>query len=71
MFAINCGQNVGIFSREVRFSHDEDSSGNCSGGSKATVKVSWADNKCPVGNPLCHSVELITCFSSIDLKPTP
>lgn len=73
----------GIFSREVKFDHDKsrngccsDSSSNCStgtAGSKATVKVSWADSKCPsgTGNPLCHSVELITCFSSIDLKLTP
>lgn len=60
----------GIFSREVRFNHDSE---DCSGGSKTTVKVSWTDSKCPAdtGEPLCHSVELITCFSNIDLKQAP
>lgn len=76
----SCGQNVGIFSREVIFEHNSPSC--CSSddvmacaselkGSRAFVKVSWSDNKCSVGNPLCNKVELITCFSSIDLKPTP
>lgn len=80
--ALNCGVQspVGdIFSREVRFEHASQSciaDPLCSGplcvkGSKATIKVSWSDNKCPVGTPLCHSVELITCFSSIDQKQTP
>jgi hypothetical protein len=67
----------GIFSREVKFEHNSDSCAtNCPGatcikGSKVTVKVSWSDNKCPVGTPLCHKVELITCFSSIDQKLAP
>ena len=67
-----CRQNgylVGeIFSREVNFVHN---SLDCSSGSKATVTVSWADSKCPVGNSLCHNVQLITCFSSIDQKQAP
>lgn len=60
----------GIFSREVKFEHNSEA---CSGGSKTTVKVSWTDSKCPAdtGEPLCHSVELITCFSNIDLKQAP
>lgn len=63
----------GFFSREVIFDHDKDTSGECSGGSKATVTVSWADSKCPAGanNPLCHSVELATCFSGVDKKIQP
>lgn len=69
----------GVFSREVKFEHDSDScAANCPGptclkGSKATVRVSWSDNKCPAGasDPLCHNVELITCFSNIDQKQTP
>lgn len=48
---------------------------SATGGSKVTITVSWADNKCPVGpnlsNPFCHSVELITCFSSVDKKIGP
>lgn len=59
----------GIFSREVKFEHN---SSSCDAiGSKVVVKVSWADSKCPVGTPLCHKVELITCFANIDQKPTP
>lgn len=69
---INCGQNVGIFSREINFAH---SSSDCSNGkisgSKVTIKVSWSDNKCPIGTPICHKVELITCFSNIDQKQEP
>lgn len=70
--ASNCGQNVGIFMREVEFEHN---SGECSNGSvngsKVTVKVSWSDNKCPIGTPYCHKVELITCFSKADQRQEP
>ena len=81
--AVNCGQNVGIFSREVKFEHE---SSGCSAGtpptptptptlitkaSKVTVIVSWHDNKCPVGTPFCHKVELISCFSNLDQKQAP
>lgn len=78
---LNCGQNVRIFSREVRFDHNKSKNGCCSNnspscstdtaGSKVTVKVSWSDNKCPIDTPFCHNVELITCFSSIDQKLAP
>lgn len=77
---INCGQNViGIFSRVVKFEHASESciadpacSGpSCLRGSRVTVAVSWSDNKCPVGTPICHKVELITCFSNIDQKQAP
>lgn len=71
----------GFFSREVRFEHKSasccsDDTQTCTEdnrGSKATVTVSWADGKCPAGtgNPLCHKVELITCFSSVDRKIGP
>lgn len=62
----------GIFSREVRFEHNLLSCGAMGEmGSKVAVEVSWTDNKCPVGTPLCHKVELITCFANIDQKPTP
>jgi type II secretory pathway pseudopilin PulG len=33
-------------------------------GNKVTVTVSWTDNKCLPGNPFCHKVELISCFSN-------
>ena len=78
--SLTCGSNVtGVFSRVVKFEHASASciaDPNCSGpaclrGSKVTIIVSWSDNKCPVGTPFCHKVELITCFSSIDQKQEP
>lgn len=71
-----CRQNDyiigGVFAREVKLVHYEDDSSNgCSGGSKATVKVSWSDNKCAVNNSFCHNTELITCLSNIDQKVEP
>lgn len=82
----NCATNYGIgangmFSRDVLFENNSlsccsNSDSSCTNGLKgslATITVSWTDNKCPAGtgNPLCHNVQLVTCFSSIDLKPTP
>jgi len=75
-----CGQNViGIFSRVVEFEHVSESckadpgclGPACLKGSKVTITVSWSDNKCPVGTPFCHKVELITCFSNLDQKQEP
>lgn len=64
----------GIFSREIKFEHESseccpDNTQTCANnvrGSKATVKVSWSDNKCSTGEDLCHDVELITCFSNLN-----
>jgi len=83
--SISLGQNCvtrgyavpagGIFSREVIFEHN--SSSCCSDsscavkGSKVTVKVSWTDNKCAIGAPYCHNVQLISCFSNTDSKLAP
>ena len=76
---------LGIFVRKVVLEHNSSdccpdntttcSSGTCLSsvrGSKATVRVSWTDNKCPAGtsNPYCHKVEIITCLSNIDQKQT-
>ena len=78
--ALNCGQNVGIFSREVKLEHESVSckadpscvDPGCLKGSKINLKVSWSDSKCPVGsNIFCHKVELITCLSNIDQKQSP
>ena len=67
---LTCGQfPVGqIFYREINF---EQNSAECSSGTKITVKVSWADNKCPIGTPLCHNVQLVSCFSNVDQKQSP
>ncbi|MBI4089395.1 MAG: type II secretion system protein [Candidatus Levybacteria bacterium] len=74
-----CGQNVEIFSREVRFEHASDScladpacmGPSCLKGSKVAVKVLWSDSKCPSGNIFCHQEELITCLSNIYQKQSP
>jgi len=82
----NCGNYMisGIFVRKVELIRNSTdccpptttpcSSGTCltsTIGTKATVRVSWTDNKCPIGTPYCHKVELITCFSNIDQKKAP
>lgn len=85
LLSLNCGQNVGIFSRQITIGDSsaclgqnptltpEETSAVSSSGREATVTVSWSDNKCPSGinNPYCHKVELITCFSNIDQKEEP
>lgn len=71
----------GIFFREVVFVH---TSSDCSAGTpptptptpaiigtKITVKVSWSDSRCSVGNPICHKVELISCFSNTNQRQAP
>lgn len=71
---LNCARDgkIGIFVRSVRLEHDSlDCSSGSIKGSKASVKVSWSDNKCPIGSPYCHKVELITCFSNLDQKQAP
>ncbi len=37
-------------------------------GSEVTATVLWSDGKCPVGDPYCHEVRLVTCFYRIDHK---
>lgn len=77
--ALDCGQNVGIFSRQVKFKQNSDSckaDPNCSGlscvrGSNVTAAVLWSDSKCPIGTPFCHKVELVSCFSNIDQRQSP
>lgn len=69
---VNCGKNVGIFTREVRLNHNlPPESLECPNNSKVTVTVSWADSKCPSGDIRCHKVELISCFSNLDQKSQP
>lgn len=60
-----------IFGRHVEIVQGDSSHTDCSDGSnsiygsKVTVTVSWPDSKCPIGNPYCHNVQLVTCFSQI------
>ncbi len=41
---------------------------------KVTVKVQWSDSKCPEVPPqarFCHEVKLVSCFTKINVVPTP
>lgn len=60
---LECGQNVGVFVREVKL---EQNSSSCGGtGVLSTILVSWSDSACTdVSNPYCHQVKLISCFSN-------
>ncbi len=61
---LTCGQNVGVFVREVDL---EQNSASCSGGTGvlSTVLVSWTDSVCTSSsNIYCHQVKLISCFSN-------
>lgn len=64
--------NVGIFVREIRI---QSSNPNCSPGGanvKATVFVAWKDSKCTSpGNPYCHGVMLVSCFTNTNVVPIP
>lgn len=67
--ADGCGQNVGIFVREVLVEH---SSASCVGTSRITVNVSWSDSKCTdTSNTFCHKVDFISCLGNNGAVPTP
>lgn len=58
-----CGQNYGIFVREVDIA--QSSQASCSNGSVGiTVIVSWSDGKCSSNSPYCHNVTLNSCLSN-------
>jgi len=67
--ASGCGQNVGIFVREVNIEHNSPS---CVGTSRITVYVSWSDGKCTdASNAFCHNVDLISCMGNNNAVPSP
>lgn len=66
---LGCGQNVGIFVREINIEHNN---GSCNSNTRATVQVSWSDNKCTsTTDTFCHKVKLVSCFSNNNAVPTP
>ncbi len=78
----SCGQNLGIFSREVVLNQyaagDITSPGyaDCLPTSvvraKITVSVGWSDNKCTSAtNPYCHKIKLISCIYNSPAIPAP
>lgn len=62
----SCGQNYGIFVREVDIAQGSEAS--CSDESiGVTVIVSWSDGKCTdPGNVYCHNVKLNSCLSNLN-----
>lgn len=71
---LNCdGEgNVGIFIREIRLNNNSPDCTAGFGNTKATVLVQWSDSKCTSpGNPFCHRVELVSCFTNINFAPIP
>jgi len=65
--ANGCGQNIGIFVREVDI---EQNSQSCSGNISITVTVRWSDGKCSLSNPYCHKVNLNSCLSNRNVNIT-
>lgn len=65
-----CGQNVGIFVREVDI---EKNASSCGGNlTKVSTYVSWSDSKCTDKTEIfCHLVALDTCLSDYHIVPTP
>src|SRR3989344_3308802 len=78
----SCGQNLGIFSREVtinQYAADDTTSigsTDCLPTSvvraKVTVSVGWSDNKCTSATDVyCHKVKLISCVYNSPSVPAP
>jgi type II secretory pathway pseudopilin PulG len=59
-----CGQNIGIFVREVDIVQNSNSCSSGSGNALITVTVSWSDSKCDSSDPYCHDVKLNSCLSN-------
>ncbi len=63
-----CGQNVGIFVRQITI---DQTSVSCSNSAKVTSTVFWTDSKCSTGAIFCHQVQLQTCVADINTVKTP
>jgi Tfp pilus assembly protein PilV len=62
--SLNCGQNFGIYSRQVDIVKNDSSNTRCQGSVLVAVTVFWGDGKCTDSNkPLCHNVSLSSCFA--------
>lgn len=59
----NCGQNVGIFIRQINI---EQNSPGCQSNAKISSIVSWSDSKCEPNSPFCHQVRLDSCIADIN-----
>ena len=67
--AFECGENVDRFIRTVVITPN---ASNCSGGSRVKINTSWTDGKCTdASNPYCHTVELVSCVTGVDVLPAP
>ena len=59
----NCGQNAGIFMRQINI---EQNSPSCQSNAKISSIVSWSDSKCESSKPFCHEVRLDSCIADIN-----
>lgn len=67
-----CGQNVGIFSREIDIAKNSTSCNPSTNNALITVIVSWSDNKCTSAtDPFCHKVKLISCIYNSTTVTSP
>lgn len=66
----NCDSiKTGIFIREIEFVH---TSPDCQNNLKASVTVSWSDNKCTDNlNLYCHEVAVSSCFTDLNEVKSP
>jgi len=69
---VQCGQNVGVFVREVDIQQGADATLCSTVGTQISVVVSWSDGQCTnQSNPFCHRVKTTTCISDFDSAPRP
>lgn len=68
MGAGGCGQNVGIFIRQIVIEQD---SVLCENSIKVSSNVSWSDSKCTSEDPFCHTVTIESCFADINTIQAP
>ena len=59
----SCGQNMGIYSREVTINQDSSSCNPSSNNALITASVSWSDSKCTSPtDPYCHKIKIVSCI---------
>ncbi len=72
--SVSCGQNIGVFVREIQVIQNSISCGQGGNENETDVKatVSWSDSKCTSSSNLyCHQVSAESCFSNFGIQPTP
>lgn len=63
-----CGQNVGIFVRQIVINQ---SSLSCENSVRVSSIVSWSDQKCESADVFCHNVTIDSCLADINTIKAP